>query len=153
MNMPTSTVMLICVLSLLAAGCQYDGEVIDTSTQQKRTTAPVPKQISGNTSAIEGDTFQVMLPSGKKSADQVLRVVPKPGYKVNLDFPNRVRFKDQSIASAPPKVEVSKASLNYTLPIQVDKAGQKIEVIADFSICNENSCKLYTAQAYDWQMK
>lgn len=109
-----------------------DSTTIASDTQTK----------SSSSSIMDGETYQILLPQKKGEA---IKIQPKVGYKVNKDFPHRLTLLD-------PKTEIlgehSESLLSFSLTEGSCK--ERCKGSADFSICNDQMCKLYRDIHVSW---
>ena len=124
---------------------------------QPASTAPVSP--SASSKVIDGDTYQVILPDSEVKGlqvEQLIRIIPKPGYKANKDFPHRLKVTSSPKVQATQeevKGELKETTLQYAVSLKLSSGEHVIKGIADFSICNENMCKLYRGEALQWAVK
>jgi hypothetical protein len=96
---------------------------------------------------IDGETYQVFLPTTPGAA---VRVLAKPGFKPNADYPHRLTLKGPS---PNPEVSgeiggvISGEALTFAA---APASGAQVAASADFSICNDQMCKLYRAVELSW---
>lgn len=95
------------------------------------------------------------------AASSVVEVTPKPGFKMNKDFPVQIKQLKAPDGVALPKptlavadAELTEKLLRFTVPFTAAKAG-KIDLagLADFSVCNERACKLIRDEKVAWQVE
>ncbi len=87
-------------------------------------------------------------------------MTPGPGFKMNKDYPSRVRLEEGTHAK-PAKAEYKKgdaeitdAALRFTVDFTPNAAGKcELKGAADFSVCNDKSCKLIRGEALAWQVE
>ena len=114
---------------------------------------------SANSKVIDGDTYQVILPASEVKGlqvEQVIRIIPKPGYKANKDFPHRLKITSSPKVQATQeevKGEMKETTLQYAVSLNLSSGEHAVQGVADFSICNENMCKLYRGEALQWAAK
>jgi hypothetical protein len=112
-------------------------------------------------SAAEAVNFVVrVVPGAAKAGAEsttVVEVTPKPGFKMNLDFPARLRITEPG-ATKPAKevlgkddAEVTAEVLRFKVALTAEQAGAAaVGALADFSVCNENACKLIRGEKLAW---
>lgn len=112
-------------------------------------------------SAAEAVNFVVrVVPGAAKAGAEsttVVEVTPKPGFKMNLDFPARLRITEPG-ATKPAKevlgkddAEVTTEVLRFKVALTAEQAGAAaVGALADFSVCNENACKLIRGEKLAW---
>ena len=101
-------------------------------------------------------SYQQTATTGKDGARTAITVVPLDGYKMNKDFPSSL------VVKAPENVKVKKDNLaagdaqltDQSLTFPIDFAAAKPVVdftaTANFSVCNERTCKLYRGEELAW---
>ncbi len=94
-----------------------------------------------------------------KAAMSVIEITPTAGYKMNQDFPSRLRIDvNQSAVVSKndlrgPDVKVSEEKLRFDVAFTPKKNGSlPMSGVADFSVCNENTCKLYRGERVVWDV-
>ena len=119
--------------------------------------SPATKQVSGERAqalvtgaVVDGETYQIMLPQAKGEA---LKVLPKVGYKVNKDFPHRLMLKSESPEGISVTGAHTEQELSFALTEGLTCASGRCEGSADFSICNDQMCKLYRGVSVAWGAK
>ena len=132
--------------------------MISCKDKAQSTSAP-PASSLDSSRVIDGDTYQIILPDSDLTSlevEQVIRVIPKPGYKANKDFPHRLKVTSSpevQVAQDEFKGELKETALQYAVSLKLSSGEHAIKGIADFSICNENMCKLYRGEALQWTAK
>lgn len=119
---------------LLSCTPKAQTNIEETSVQQEITAQP----------RTDEDTFSVTLP--KDGA--VFTINPKPGFKINADFPHRAilsagEIQETALTDHNEKRLVFNMVAESKLPI----TGVKAET--SFSVCNDQMCKLYK-KSYQW---
>ena len=105
---------------------------------------------------MDGETYQIYYPSkplNSTQGQQTIKVIPKPGYKVNLDFPHRIKVApSETLKIEKPnlKGEITQKQLHYKVNVEGKNGKHSLQAKADFSICNESMCKLYRATPVEW---
>ena len=94
-----------------------------------------------------------------KAATSVIEITPTAGYKMNQDFPSRLRIDASQAAQLSktdfrgPDVQVSDAKVRFDVNFTPKQAGSiPMSGIADFSVCNESTCKLYRGERVVWDV-
>ena len=160
---------LLCILFYFAlsfpllGGCSPQSSVPptqkETQKETQKSTPTVSSQKStpqGSTFMVDGETYQIYYPTKPLNANQgqqIIKVVPKPGYKVNQDFPHRMKVSPSQtlkIKASTLKGEITQKQLHYTMNIEGENGKHALQGTADFSICNESMCKLYRATPVEW---
>lgn len=130
----------------------------ETAKAETKTTPPAAK------TPVEAQYTVRIIPGSATAgaaASSVVEVTPKPGYKMNKDFPVQIKQLKAPDGVALPKptlavadAELSEKLLRFTVPFTAAKAG-KIDLagLADFSVCNERACKLIRDEKVAWQVE
>ena len=161
------TVMCLTLSSFALGGCSpktqssspSKSSTSQSSVSQKKTSSTsTPSKTSSPSSKLiqDGETYQVYYPQAalsSPSGQHVVKVIPKPGYKVNQDFPHRMvinptaklKFEQTSLTGS-----FTKKELAYTVKLQGEKGTHTVNAVADFSICNDAMCKLYRGTKLAW---
>ena len=142
MRSPRLLVVLTLSTTFSLWACKPSEKSAEPATQIK-TNSPAPQPNSGD-SSVDADTYTVSLPT----SETPLTIKPKPGYKINADFPHRAILSagaTQATASVDhtEKRLIFKTAAKDALP----KTGVKAEL--SFSVCNDQMCKLYK-ETYAW---
>ena len=158
-----STIVSLCIFSFpLLGGCSPQGAEQSQKETQKTASTPEPttpsKMNASNGSAlvVDGETYQIYYPSkplNSTQGQQTIKVVPKPGYKVNQDFPHRIQVEPSEtlkIKTPNLKGEITQTQLHYKVDVEGKNGKHSLQAKADFSICNESMCKLYRATPVEW---
>lgn len=113
--------------------------------------------------AKEAALYAVKILPGDVQAGQegtsVIEVTPTPGYKVNLEFPTRLKLNPvEGITHAKAELgkgdaEISEKVLRFNVAFTPAEAGKyALEGIADFSVCNERTCRLIRGEKLSWEV-
>jgi hypothetical protein len=133
---------LLCSLFITPACINSPSQDATKEAQNEVTQRAQEASVDG---VIDGETYQLITPQKK---GEPLRVQAKAGYKVNDDFPHRLVVK-----SSPKEVSVtgvkSAGELSFATS-SLSCEGSSCEGSADFSICNDQMCKLYRDVAVSW---
>jgi len=145
MNLRSKISTGLCVSALLMACTQkpsaQPAEKAGSSTSAvKASNSPVTTG-----ALVDGETYQVLLP---QRAGEPLKVQPKIGYKVNKDFPHRFVLKGTSDLEV--KGEHTEALLSFSFTGESSCPDKQCKGTADFSICNDQMCKLYRGVDIAW---
>lgn len=119
--------------------------------------APAPAPAAAN------DAYTVrIVPGDAKAGAQatsVIEVTPGPGYKVNLEFPAKLTFTPPAGVTAEKKdfakgdAEITEKALRFNVPFTATAAGTvSLSGTADFSVCNDNTCKLIRDEKLAWEV-
>jgi PBP1b-binding outer membrane lipoprotein LpoB len=141
---------LLCTLLILSA-CTKKASQDDTielnqhKANQDQVSSAQESPVDG---VVDGETYQLITP---QKQGEPLRVQAKAGYKVNDDFPHRLLIK-----SSPKDVSVegvkSAGELRFATST-LSCEGDQCKGSADFSICNDQMCKLYRDVAVSWSAR
>lgn len=157
----------LCLTFPLLGGCSPTAPTPDAQNQVKGEPTPSTKstpdasQKAQKTSStpnkmVDGETYFIYYPTTPLSSSkgqQTIKVVPKPGYKVNLEFPHRIQVAPSStlkVKSASVLGKITKKQLHYQVDVEGQNGEHTLQAKADFSICNEEMCKLYRATPVKW---
>jgi len=133
------------VLSLSA--CSKDKKPESASTQPDQTAHTAqPAQTSAQQAkgVLDGETYELFYPQQKGAA---ISVRPKPGFKVNKDFPHRLKIKGAEVTG-----EIKPEQLEFAVASATASCEGTCEGSADFSICNDQMCKLYRDVKLSWEV-
>ena len=106
-------------------------------------------------------TIRVVPGSAKAGAEitSLIEIAPLPGYKMNKDFPSRLKLAPSEGVTVNKPVlnkgdaDLSEAMLRFKVPFVASAAGTTdMSGTADFSVCNESSCKLYRGEQISWKV-
>lgn len=109
----------------------------------------------------EEKNYLVKVIPGEATAGQpattIVQVTPTPGYKMNLEFPSKMKLTANDKVTAPklefsgPDAEITEQALKFKVAYTANAAG-KVDLAgaADFSVCNENACKLIRGEEVAW---
>jgi len=147
------TTTLFALLALLACSRQPAAE------------EPAPKAAAPATpaKAKSASSYTVNIVPGAAKAGQpsttVVEVRPGPGFKINLEFPARLKLltteglKTGKRELSKDDAELTKAVLRFSIPFTPAHAGKlKLDGTTDFSVCNETSCKLIRDERLSWEV-
>ena len=120
------------------------------------TAAPVKK-------AEPTKTYKVRIVPGDAKAGaeakSIIEVTPLPGYKMNKEFPSKLRIGKSEGVSTPKSeyskgdAEVTEKILRFKVAFTAAKAGKiNLNGSADFSVCNESACKLIRDEKLAWEV-
>ncbi len=138
------TASTLCLISLIFIGSQA------CSPKNTSEPAPAPPQTSKDKSSTEtrqtldADTYTVSLPQ----SDTPLTINPKPGYKINADFPHRAILTAGEITETA-LTDHNEKRLLFKLPKETKLPNVGIKADLSFSVCNDQMCKLYK-ETYQW---
>ena len=138
-----STAALSLLTSLSLVACQKPapaGEGQGAAVSASQSTA------QGAAGVIDGETYQVFLPAAPGAA---VRVLAKPGFKPNADYPHRLTIKGATNPEVSGEIGgvISGEALTFAA---APAAGAQVTASADFSICNDQMCKLYRDVQLSW---
>ncbi len=90
----------------------------------------------------------------------LLKVTPGAGFKMNKEFPVKLKLKpgtDWKVAKEELKVadvKLNESALEFPLSLTPNVSGRvKLEALADFSVCNDQSCKLIRGLELSWGLQ
>ncbi|MCA9559149.1 MAG: hypothetical protein KC583_11385 [Myxococcales bacterium] len=109
------------------------------------------------------DAYTVRIVPGEAKAgapaQSVIEVTPGPGYKVNLEFPVKLTFTPPEGVAAEKKsfgkgdAEITEKALRFNVPFTPAAVGTvSLSGTADFSVCNDNTCKLIRDEKLAWEV-
>ena len=94
-----------------------------------------------------------------KPSKTTIELTPLAGYKMNVDFPTMMMIPPQNGAKgpagpiSPAKEAVTEAKITLAVDITPSKKRAiPIKATADFSVCNESTCKLFRKEQIAWQL-
>lgn len=153
--------------SLALAGCEKPAEkappeaVTAEAAPSAATPTPAAKPASPLPAAAQ--TYKIRITPGEaeagKQATSVIEVTPMPGYKMNKEFPSRLAIEPTEGATLAKSAfevgdaQLSEEMLRFEIPFTAAEAG-KLDLAGstDFSVCNENACKLIRDEKLAWQV-
>ncbi len=158
-------------LCLLLIACQREAsaeqapaKTPDAPATKKAPTAPPPGFVAtGAVAEKPAESYMVRIVPGDAKAGQsgtsVVEVTPSPGYKINLEFPSRLRL-EPTAGVKPAKeqfgkedAEVTEKVLRFNVAFTPASAGKlKMAGTADFSVCNDSTCKLIRDEKLAWEV-
>lgn len=124
---------------------------------------PAPAAAAKKPAAEPEKTYKVRIVPGDAKAGaeakSIVEVTPLPGYKMNKEFPSKLRMGSAEGVTTP-KSEYSKADaevteqiLRFKVAFTAAKAGKvNLNGSADFSVCNESACKLIRDEKLAWEV-
>ena len=141
-------------------------EATNKVTQEKPEAEPAaktPKEVPAAAPAEPARTYTLrIVPGAAKAgveATSMVEITPLPGYKMNKDFPSRLKLDPkENLAMAKTVLtkkdaDISEALLRFKVPFTAAKAGSVgLSGNADFSVCNESTCKLYRGEQVIWEV-
>lgn len=145
-------------LAMFGFACQTPTEAQPQSDQAKVAQPAKAAQAGANDSNF---TLTVKPESSKvnTASSAVIEVLPQTGYKMNLDFPARLKITEPGVIQVD-KAELSQEDaqlteegLRFTVHYTAPTAGEAhISGLADFSVCNDNACKLVRGEEVQWKV-
>jgi multidrug efflux pump subunit AcrB len=126
---------------------------IQVSSTKANTTQPTVKT---PTTLVDGETYQIYYPTTPLTTNQgqqTIKIIPKPGYKVNQEFPHRIQVspsKTLKVKTESIQGKITQKQLHYQISVEGKGGKHSLKAKADFSICNEEMCKLYRAEPVEW---
>lgn len=159
---------LLAALAGLTAGCNKPADPpaeAPAAAQAQKAPEPAKAPEAPPAPAAEpaAKNYLVRITPGDAAAGQpaqsVIEVTPTPGYKMNLEFPSRLKL-DAPAGAALAKaelgrddVEITEQALRFTVAYTPEQAGKlDLAGAADFSVCNENACKLVRDEKVAWEV-
>ncbi|MBU0553500.1 hypothetical protein KKF91_15970 [Myxococcota bacterium] len=98
-------------------------------------------------------------PKPGEAAESLIEIQPGAGYKINQEFPSRLQLKPVEGLSyakdtlALSDAEISDKALRFKVSHTAQAAGDfEIPAIADFSVCNPQTCQLFRGEALSWKI-
>ncbi len=127
-------------LALSLSSCQKPAHAAEGQS------AAAPAASATPAGVIDGETYQVFPPA---AAGAPLRVLAKPGFKPNADYPHRLVLKGAAEGAEGAEVagEIKGEALTFAA---APASGAQVAATADFSICNDQMCKLYRGVELSW---
>lgn len=156
-------VLLVSIFALACAGETSKPEAKAPKSAAAKSAAAAQAAPASKAATAEPQYTVRIIPGDATAgaeAKSVVEVTPKPGYKMNKDFPAQMKqikgpdgvtlAKDTlSVGDA----ELSEKMLRFTVPFTAAKAGQvDLAGLCDFSVCNERACKLIRDEKVAWQV-
>lgn len=166
---PHRAVLVGAALAGLAlAGCDKGAEKAPTAkpTAEAAPSAASPEPAAAPAAApapATAQTYNIKITPGDaeagKQATSVIEVTPMPGYKMNKDFPSRLALEPSQGATLAKTAfekgdaQLTEELLRFEVPFTAAEAGKlDLSGMADFSVCNENACKLIRDEKLAWQV-
>lgn len=184
MNQTPKTLLLGALAALALSACQKGGDAspegaasppvaqqgadkagadkagADTAAADKAPADKAPADKAAQAAPAEKN-YQVRVVRGEAAVGQphtsVVEVTPAPGYKMNLEFPSKLRLSEQAKIAAPKQefsgedLSLTEEALKFTIPYTAKEAGEiDLSAHCDFSVCNENACKLVRGEEVAW---
>ena len=112
-----------------------------TSTSTKE--SKVSKSASTK-KVTDEDTFTVSLPKD----GTVFTIKPKPGYKINADFPHRAILSAGDVKETA-QTDHNEKRLIFNMVAESKLPQTGVQAETSFSVCNDQMCKLYK-KSYQW---
>jgi hypothetical protein len=108
--------------------------------------------------------YTVRIVPGEATAGQpatsVIEVSPAPGFKINQEFPAKLKLsKTDGVAPAKTELgrddaEISEKALRFSVRFTPATAGKvALAGAADFSVCNDTTCKLIRDEQLSWEVE
>lgn len=146
---PFTTLRSISLFTLISAcGCKPSSTEVYKAEEPIPSTAQKPQSSEpAQGKVVEGETFFTALPDGEAKTKGILVITPKPGFKVNADFPHRATYQTGS-GEVTAQVSNTEKKLEFSSG-ENPLASGPVKVKADFSLCDDKSCQLYHP-TYEW---
>ncbi len=153
----------------LTVGCDKPAEKTPATSEaapvaaEKAPTAAAEKAPTPAPAPAAAQTYKIKITPGDaeagKQATSVIEVTPMPGYKMNKDFPSKLAVAPADgvtlakTAFENDDAQLTEEALRFEVPFTAAAAG-KLDLAgsADFSVCNENACKLIRDEKLAWQI-
>ena len=132
--------LLLVSLAALLSACTKDSKPTTTPAESTQEAQPSTSAPAAQGAVLDGETYELFYPTAKGAP---IKVSPKPGFKVNQDFPHRLKVKESEVTGA-----IGDKELTFALEGQ--RCEGTCEASADFSICNDQMCKLYRDVKLSW---
>ncbi len=143
----------------------------DTTAKAPSSAAPSPadktatpsKDSAAKTEPFAAAPYRIRIvsPEAKAGAPASTRIeiTPLAGYKMNKDFPSRLRVDVTDKATMPKTdfqqgdAEITEERLGFMVGLTPKAAGAiSMTGTTDFSVCNESTCKLYRGEKLAWEL-
>ena len=101
-------------------------------------------------------SYQHSATAAEDGARTAITVVPLDGYKMNKDFPSSlvvvapegVKVKKENLAAN--DAQLTDQALTFPIDFAAPKPAVDFTATANFSVCNERTCKLYRGEKLAW---
>ncbi|MEE2789179.1 MAG: hypothetical protein VX589_17720 [Myxococcota bacterium] len=134
-----------------------------TPIKAQSTAAKKPTKTAGGGQDFAARPFKITYvktpASVGKASKTTIELTPLAGYKMNTDFPTMMKIAANVGATAPTetispaKEAITEAKISLAVDITPSKTGAlPIQGTADFSVCNESTCKLFRKEQIAWQL-
>ncbi len=110
------------------------------------------------------DFYQAQVSSNSFKLNQkstfYIEIQPGSNFKINTEFPvaltpsvrEGIQFSHPTLSKE--QIEVSDEKLRIPVEFTAQASGPlKLEAVADFSVCNENTCKLLKGEKLSWSIQ
>ena len=108
-------------------------------------------------------TYKVRIVPGEAKAgaeaSSIVEVTPLLGYKMNKEFPSKLRMSQTEGVTAPKSeytkadAEITEQILRFKVAFTAAETGKiNLNGSADFSVCNEKACKLIRDERLAWEV-
>ena len=128
-------------------------KTLEKTTSQTKEDSSKIKPSSGQIKV--GKTFHIIYSNApiKSGQKDLIRIVPKTGYKVNTEYPNRLILsppKSMKTSQNTVMGSIENKELKYQFDLLSASGTHTMAASADFSICNESMCELYRDEKLNW---
>lgn len=145
----------------LAVACQKGPA--EAQATPKAAPGDAPEAATAQKDNAEAALYAVRIVPGDATAGaeatSVIEVTPAAGYKINLEFPTRLKLSTvDGIAHAKAELgktdaEITEKVLRFNVAFTAAKAGKfSLEGVADFSVCNDRTCRLLRGEKLAWEV-
>ncbi len=156
----------LCISSLLlfvtAFACQREPAAREGAAGPAP--GPAGTEAVARPAAAGASAYTVRIVPGEATAGQpatsVIEVSPAPGFKINQEFPAKLKLsKTEGVAPVKTELglddaEISDKSLRFSVRFTPANAGKvALAGAADFSVCNDTTCKLIRDEQLSWEVQ
>lgn len=156
----SAAILIACV------SCQRQtAEAQSTSAIQPANVAPpVPAAAEAKLTASNEETpYTIRIVPGDTAAGKpstsVVEVTPTAGYKMNIEFPVKLKVSDVKGVAIPKRefvrgdAELDEKALRFSIAFTPETPGQvSMAGTTDFSVCNDSTCKLFRGEELAWEV-
>ncbi len=147
-------------LAFALTACQREAAAEPPTTKPP---TPATKEAPTKAEPATAQSYVVRIVAGEAKAGasttSVVEVTPAEGYKINLEFPSRLQLSPTAgVKPAKERLgkedaEVSEKMLRFNVAFTPASAGHlKMNCTADFSVCNDSTCKLIRDEKLAWEV-
>ncbi len=100
---------------------------------------PETKQVEKKPEPKGGEySVQPLVMTGAKGS---FKILPKAGYKINVEYPWKMKPGEKGVSVEDIKLDEKKAILELKIPKSLEKS--TLSINASFSVCNDDKCMIY----------